>query len=265
MMKSAKWTQAVVYQKMGRYQQAAELYEQVMVINDTLTHRQALNNAQELAAVYHTQEQQLALEQEKSENTRNRLIIIIVLAVLLGVAAYMMAIMRKNRIINIKNSSLAEQITDAMVYKELYNKLMLRSALQESGKGHDNDTSGSELDLNGLDDEQLFQYINDVIVRERLFLDSKFEGQTIMDRFQLSKERVGAAFAKGSQYTKLTDYTQGLRLEYATLLLSNQPDKSVRQVADESGFSSYDYFGKCFRKRFGMTPTEFRTSAKKDT
>ncbi len=94
-MKSAKWTQAVVYQKMGRYQQAAELYEQVMVINDTLTHRQALNNAQELAAVYHAQEQQLALEQEKSENTRNRLIIIIVLAVLLGVAAYMMAIMAR--------------------------------------------------------------------------------------------------------------------------------------------------------------------------
>ena len=113
-----------------------------------------------------------------------------------------------------------------------------------------------------LTDEQLFQHINDVIVRERLFLDSRFERQTIMDRFQLSKERVGAIFAKGSQYAKLTDYTQELRLEYSTILLSDNPDKSISQVADESGFSSYSYYCKCFRQRFGMTPSEFRMSSK---
>ena len=117
-------------------------------------------------------------------------------------------------------------------------------------------------DLNTLTDEQLFQHINDVIVRERLFLDSRFERQTIMDRFQLSKERVGAIFAKGSQYAKLTDYTQKLRLEYSTILLSDNPDKSISQVADESGFSSYSYYCKCFRQRFGMTPSEFRMSSK---
>ncbi|MBP3756686.1 MAG: AraC family transcriptional regulator [Prevotella sp.] len=122
---------------------------------------------------------------------------------------------------------------------------------------HANDLS----DPNSLTDEQLFQYVNDVIVRERLFLDSKFERQTIMDRFQLSKERVGAIFSKGSQYAKLTDYIQELRLEYSTTQLVNYPDKSISEIAEECGFSSYNYFGKCFRKRFGMTPTEYRQSA----
>ncbi len=117
-------------------------------------------------------------------------------------------------------------------------------------------------DPNSLTDEQLFQHINDIIVHERLFLDSRFERQTIMDRFQLSKERVGAIFSKGSQYAKLTDYTQELRLEYSTLLITNNPDKSIAQVASESGFSSYSYFCKCFRQRFGMTPSEFRISSK---
>lgn len=99
-------------------------------------------------------------------------------------------------------------------------------------------------------------------MRERLFLDSKLERQTIMDRFQLTKDRVGAMFSKGSRYAKLSDYTQELHLEYSAQLLSDHADMSITQVAGESGFSSYSYFCKCFRQRFGMTPSEFRTSAR---
>ena len=159
------------------------------------------------------------------------------------------------------HTALAAQISQAMNYKELYNKERAKSALLSIAHSKSTDKTDDEPDIDTLDDEQLFQYINDVIVRERLFLDSKFDRQTIMGRFHLSKDRVGAAFSKGSHYAKLTDYTQELRLEYATLLLANNPDMNVTQVATESGFSSSDYFGRCFRKRFGMTPTEFRTSA----
>lgn len=250
-MNTAKWGLAWVYKKMGNYQQATEFYSQVVDIQDTLKNRKARKNAQELAAVYHAQEQELALEHEKSANTRNRLIIIIVLAVLLGVAVYTYTVVRQKRTINLKNQSLVAQISEAMKYKDLYKEEMAKRNTAP------NDIS----DLNTLTDEQLFQYVNDVVVRERLFLDSRFDRQTIMDRFQLSKERVGAIFAKGSQYAKLTDYTQELRLEYSTMLLTNNPDKSISQVADESGFGSYSYYCKCFRQRFGMTPSEFRMSS----
>ena len=101
-------------------------------------------------------------------------------------------------------------------------------------------------------------------MRERLFLDSNFDRQTVMDRFQLSKERVGTAFSKGSQYAKLTDYTQELRLEYSTLLMSTNPEKSVSQIALDCGFSSLAYYSRCFRQRFGMSPTEFRSSASQE-
>lgn len=59
----------------------------------------------------------------------------------------------------------------------------------------------------------------------------------------------------------LSDYLQELRLEYSTLLMSTRPDVSISQIALDCGFSSYAYYGKCFRRRFGMTPTEFRQSA----
>ena len=163
-------------------------------------------------------------------------------------------IIRKNRIISRKNQSLAAQITEAMTYKEKY--------MQEKSEKTPSPTDTPSPD--SLSDDQLFHYINDIIVRERLFLDSHFDRQTIMDRFGLSKERVGAAFSKGSQYAKLTDYTQELRLEYSTLLMSNNPEKSVSQIAAECGFASYAYFSRCFRQRFGMTPTEFRTSSSQE-
>ena len=48
-------------------------------------------------------------------------------------------------------------------------------------------------DINALTDEELFRYINNVIVAERLFLDPKFDRQTVMDRFRLSKERISVS------------------------------------------------------------------------
>ena len=251
MMNCAKWGLAEVYQKMGNYKQAADLYVQVLEINDTLKARQAQNTAQELAAVYHDKEQQQTIMQQEAENTRQKAIILIVVIVLIADMALAVIVLRKNRIIHRKNQSLAQQITEAMVYKEKYLQQMAEST----------HSAGEPTDPDKLTDEQLFQYINDVIVRERLFLASNFERQTIMDRFQLSKERVGAAFFKGSQYAKLTDYTQELCLEYSTFLMSSRPDMNISQIALDSGFSSYAYYGKCFRRRFGMTPTEFRQSS----
>ena len=253
MMNTAKWGLAEVYRKMGHCSQAADLYEQVLEIQDTLKTRKARNSAQELAAIYHEKEQQQTIMQQQAENTRQRYLLFGALIVLVGVMSFSVIIIRKNRIISRKNQSLATQITEAMTYKEKY--------MQEKLKFEKPASTSDIMDLDTLSDEQLFQYINDIIVRERLFLDSNFDRQTVMDRFQLSKERVGAAFSKGSQYAKLTDYTQELRLEYSTLLMSTNPEKSVYQIALDCGFSSQAYYSKCFRQRFGMSPTEFRTSA----
>lgn len=256
MMNTAKWGLAEVYCKMGRYSQAATLYEQVLEIQDTLKTRKARNSAQELAAIYHEKEQQQTIMQQQAENTRQRYLLFGALIVLVGVMSFSVIIIRKNRIISRKNQSLAAQITEAMTYKEKY--------MQEKLKFDKPASTSDVTDLDTLSDEQLFQYINDIIVRERLFLDSNFDRQTVMDRFQLSKERVGAAFSKGSQYAKLTDYTQELRLEYSTLLMSTNPEKSVSQIALDCGFSSQAYYSRCFRQRFGMSPTEFRSSASQE-
>lgn len=258
MMNTTKWGLAEVYRKMGRYSQAATLYEQVLEIQDTLKSRKAKNSAQELAAVYHEKEQEQTIMQQHAENTRQRYLLFIVLAVLVGVIVLAVVIIRKNRIISRKNQLLAAQITEAINYKQKYwdeKWAQTQAQAQASAAGSN--------DLRALTDEQLFLHINEVVVHERLFLDPNFDRQAIMDRFQLSKERVGAVFSKGSEHVKLNSYILQLRLEYAAHLLVDEPDHTVAQIAADCGFGSSPYFSDRFRQHYGMSPTDFRTEAAK--
>ena len=258
MMNTTKWGLAEVYRKMGRYNQAADLYEQVLEIQDTLKTRKAKNTAQELAAIYHDKEQEQIIMRQQTENTRQRYLLFSVLAVLVGVTAIAVVIIRKNRIISRKNQSLAAQISEAVNYKKMYwdEKWAQTQARAQS-------PTADSYDLKALTDEQFFLHINEVVMHERLFLDPNFGRQSIMDRFQLSKERVGAIISQGSEFVRLNKYILQLRLEYAARLLVNEPERTIAQIAADSGFSSSSYFSDRFRQHYGMSPSDFRTEATK--
>lgn len=55
----------------------------------------------------------------------------------------------------------------------------------------------------------------------------------------------------------MTEYLNHARLNYASSLLKNT-NKTVSEIALESGFSSTSYFNVIFRRRFGITPKQLR-------
>lgn len=65
------------------------------------------------------------------------------------------------------------------------------------------------------------------------------------------------AVFKKSTGMSLLDYLSLLRISYAQSLLSVDRS-SVLDIAMDSGFGSLSAFNKCFRKRAGMTPSEFK-------
>ena len=203
--------------------------------------------AREHLARYNALQQQMEAERQQAKANRFSIISysISTLALLLLILAII--VIHKNKAIKRKNRVLVQQIAEALNYKEQYLK---------EKQAHE--PKPASTDVNTFTEEQMFQYINEIIVREKLFLDPKFDRQTIMDRFNLSKERVGTIFSKGTSFTKLTNYVQQLRLEYAAKLLVEQPEMSIVQIASECGFSSNTYFSDRFRVNFSMTPSEFR-------
>ena len=96
-------------------------------------------------------------------------------------------------------------------------------------------------------------------MRDELFLDPTLNRQKLTERFSLPKERVGAAFAQGSPFKSVTEFINDCRLPYAAKLLTERPDLSIAEVAETSGFARAATFIDNFKKRFTLTPSQYRT------
>src|SRR5690606_32889449 len=59
----------------------------------------------------------------------------------------------------------------------------------------------------------------------------------------------------------VNDYITTKRLTRAKFLL--RQDKNVNEVADETGFASATYFATAFRKKYGVSPSNFKTKFRK--
>ena len=57
----------------------------------------------------------------------------------------------------------------------------------------------------------------------------------------------------------ISDYVKAARIERAKLLLETS-DSSVQEISDKLGFTSRNYFTRCFREITGKTPVEYRTA-----
>lgn len=202
----------------------------------------------EHTARYNALQQEMRAERQRAKLRRANLAALAIGVIALLFFGFAIVVIVKNRTIGRKNRLLAQQITETINYKARY--------WQEKRA----QTSAAVPDTETLNEEQYFQHIHDVVVKEKLYLDPGFGRQFIMNRFHLSKDRVGAIFSKGSHYTNISQYTQYLRLEYAAYLLSSS-DESIVQIAADCGFSSSSYFSDRFRHQFGMSPTDFRRNA----
>ena len=96
-------------------------------------------------------------------------------------------------------------------------------------------------------------------MRDELFLSPKCDRQMLIDSYGLSKERIGAAFAQGSPFKSVTEFINDCRLPYAAKLMTERPDLSIAEVAEASGFSRTATFIDNFKKRFALTPNQYRT------
>ena len=87
----------------------------------------------------------------------------------------------------------------------------------------------------------------------------------------LSLSRMSHAFHLNAsyfceQFSKIVgisfiEYLTDVRMENARKLLNHYPERSVTDIALEVGYSDARYFSQVFRKRYGITPSEFRKPA----
>ena len=99
----------------------------------------------------------------------------------------------------------------------------------------------------------------DEVVR---YVDANYIGRIslgdLATRFAMSPSHLSRVFKNRTGRT-LTEYVAHRRIDYAKELLETST-MPVSEIAEESGYDSYFYFARVFRRLTGQTPTEHRAS-----
>ncbi|QJD87116.1 helix-turn-helix transcriptional regulator [Cohnella herbarum] len=54
------------------------------------------------------------------------------------------------------------------------------------------------------------------------------------------------------------EYVNTVRLQMAAKSLIHDPHKSIERIADEVGFNDYRYFSRLFKKKYGVSPSQYK-------
>ena len=238
------YNRAIAAEAAGNYQAATDYWRRFTDIKHILDRKQKEGQAYHYAARYKLQEERMNTEREQAKAKHNEILawagfILMILSIL-----FIIRLLIQHRAINRKNRVLTLQMMESMKYKKEINN---NSKLQ---------TPNSKLNVEELDDAQLFDYLSNVIRSEKLFLNQNFSRQLLIDRFHINERRIGAAF---SRCEGLPDFIRDLRLEYACQMMTDNPEMSISDVATASGFSNLTVFGRDFKRKYEVTPTYFRS------
>lgn len=103
-----------------------------------------------------------------------------------------------------------------------------------------------------LDDLFLHRFMESL---EEIYTDSEFNVERLSNKLGLSR---GHLHRKIKELTGITpvEFLKNFRLAKAAILLK-QHQRSISEIAYQTGFSSPAYFSKCFRAVYGVTPSDY--------
>lgn len=247
---------AVMAEAAGNYYAANSYGKRYNNLKELLNKQLLESRAYEYAARYHEQEQQLALEKKQAAKKRLGMVVVFLGILTMIAIVSIVIILRQLRDIRKKNTVLSKEISERIDYEEKY--IVSKQNTENPNIRTSDNPEIRTSEIASLSDSELFDYIRKVVSEENLHLDPMFGRDQLVERLRLSKERIGAAFAQGSEYGNISNFLNDARLFHSTKLLTEHPEMPIAEVAAASGFSNRVVFSRNFKERFAMTPSEFR-------
>ena len=107
-------------------------------------------------------------------------------------------------------------------------------------------------------DESVPERIKEVAKYMEQNLSENLTVGQIAKRFSLSESGLKKMFSSDAG-CGVTDFFNNMKIEKAKEYI-RENDKNFTEISEELGFSSIHYFSRLFKKKTGMTPTEYRSS-----
>ena len=216
---------------LGNPAEALSYMSRYAALQSQLNKQQHEGEAQEYAAKYHAKEQERKIQDAELKAARKDVIIIAILIILLIAGGVTYYFARQRHIINEKNRALVRMINE-------------QAEAQKSS-------------ATPAPNPELFNLIDGVIRREKLYANEALQRQDILDRFDISRRTLNDLLTVHADGQSFTTYINNMRLEDAVRLLREEPEMSLTDIAENVGFTPAT-FREQFKRQFGMTPTEYR-------
>lgn len=225
-----------------RFKEANRLNVAALNIADTLKRRSKQHTMLELNAMYKVTDREQVIAGQLHTIHYQRIGFIVLLVAVLIMAALLFHYNRYKRDYRRKKKKIKPVSVASTVSPPL--------AVSES-------VSPQPIEDNEQDTGLVYATIMQFVVKEKHFLHKGLDITEVGKQCHINKELINKVLIQ-KENRMLQDLINIHRLEYACSLLSDETNKTVDVIADESGFNTTRTFLRQFKSRYDMSPSEYR-------
>ena len=247
--------------KLENYKTVINLQRDITAIKDSIYQREKQNAALELDALYELNEKEARISEQAFQLKIRTITLICILSGTLLALFFLWRLWHQNCVIRNKNKALVKRINEQFSMQEEMDCSQLGVEKDLSFPEKVEDESGDNEEQDKQMNKMIFEKLDYIIKRDKMYLSPDLSREELTRIVRMNNTRF-AKMIKENTDTNLNGYINNLRLNYAIHLMKEQPDYTLRAIAESSGINSMPTFHQLFKGRTGMTPSEFKNAQK---
>lgn len=247
--------------KLENYKTVINLQRDITAIKDSIYQREKQNAALELDALYELNEKEARISEQAFQLKIRTITLICILSGALLALFFLWRLWHQNCVIRNKNKALVKRINEQFSMQEEMDRSQLGVEKDLSFPEKVEDESGDNEEQDKQMNKMIFEKLDYIIKRDKMYLSPDLSREELTRIVRMNNTRF-AKMIKENTDTNLNGYINNLRLNYAIHLMKEQPDYTLRAIAESSGINSMPTFHQLFKGRTGMTPSKFKNAQK---
>ena len=247
--------------KLENYKTVINLQRDITAIKDSIYQREKQNAALELDALYELNEKEARISEQAFQLKIRTITLICILSGALLALFFLWRLWHQNCVIRNNNKALVKRINEQFSMQEEMDRSQLGVEKDLSFPEKVEDESGDNEEQDKQMNKMIFEKLDYIIKRDKMYLSPDLSREELTRIVRMNNTRF-AKMIKENTDTNLNGYINNLRLNYAIHLMKEQPDYTLRAIAESSGINSMPTFHQLFKGRTGMTPSEFKNAQK---